>query len=338
MISAYNRELAKKATYSAPTPADRNAAASFLLDFLCIPHGMRENCSVFPVALGGTGALNLGTAFMQVQGKARLGFQKLGWAGYTSIADYFGMPTKEVSLCLEYGLGQRDLIWLQQCHNGTGLNLPEDAPLKNGTPSWVCFDLPYHGLGFLSLSHAKARVKAIKPIVRAVDAGANVIIAFSPTKVFSTFAQRPCGFVVVICQRQKDTPQVKDTMAVLSRGMGCGFKDIASMALVKLMAEKSGQEQLLRDARNNFDFLKKQTKWIQDVVAGSRLEQYFDEDYGGLFRVFDMKSGAKQRLLQDHGINVVELTPDGKKVRLNIAYIPDGDMGVQVLEYLEQEV
>jgi hypothetical protein len=118
--------------------------------------------------------------------------------------------------------------------------------------------------------------------VNLVAAGTPLVIAFGPTKIFNTFAYRPGGATLAICRSAEEADSARARMKRIERGSS-GFIDVATLALVHALADDAAG--LRRDHAAILARLAEAAADWRAHAAGTPLEQYFTDAYGGLFRI-----------------------------------------------------
>jgi aspartate/tyrosine/aromatic aminotransferase len=314
-------------SYTVADPDLLARAQSTLCDLLDLPGAVRVRTIVSWAAGGGSGALTRAIAFIRAQHPPgtfpSIVVQLDSWPGYTSVAYTHGVALEVCGVDLS-DIPPRGLLVAQTVHNGTGrlLDAAEWVPIADrfaADDRPIIVDTPYLGFDFSRLPYEEAVRRSAAPIRALAAAGAPLLVAFGPTKVFNTFAYRPGGAVLAICRSVDEASAAAARMKRIERGSS-GFMDITTLALVQAMADDAGA--LRRDHAAIMARLAEAAADWRAHAAGSALEEYFTDAYGGLFRIVPVKKGACERLAARHIHLVDASTPAMPRVRINTMGLP----------------
>lgn len=316
-------------SYTVPDPGLLAEAKDGLCELLNLPADVRARTIVSWATGGGSGAVNRAIAFVRAQHAASrfssLVVQTDSWPGYSSVAYMNGIRLEHCAVDFSE-MPPRGLVVAQTVHNGTGRLIETAAwtPLGEAFAAEdrpLIVDAPYLGFDFSRLAYREAIERSAASIAALVAAQAPVIVAFGPTKVFNTFAYRPGGATVVICRSAEEAESAQARMKRIERG-STGFIDVATLALVQAMAQNA--DDLRRDHAAILSRLAEAAADWRRHAAGSLLERYFTDAYGGLFRIVPVKAGAIERLAARH-IHIVDAsTKTASRVRINTMGLPHG--------------
>ena len=316
-------------SYTVPDPGLLAAAKNFLCEMIGLAPAVRARTIVSWATGGGSGAVSRAIAFVRAEDRgednASLIVQDDSWPGYVSVAYENGMTLQYCPIDLA-AIPARGLVIAQTVHNGTGRLLDPAVWTSLGVgfasdDRVLIVDVPYAGFDFSDRPYDEALQRSSSPVGALVAIDAPVIVAFGPTKVFNTFAYRPGGATLVICRSTEEAAAAEARMKRIERG-STGFIDVATLALVQAMAENP--EGLRRDHAAILSRLAEATGDWRRHAAGTSLERYFGESYGGLFRIVPVKADAVERLAAQH-IHVVDAsTPGAARIRINTMGLPHG--------------
>ncbi|MBZ5558935.1 MAG: aminotransferase class I/II-fold pyridoxal phosphate-dependent enzyme [Acidobacteriia bacterium] len=316
-------------SYNAPDLPRLAAAKEFLCDTIELPATVRARTVVSWATGGGSGALTRAIASIRAQHPhgeyGSLVVQTDSWPGYSSVAYTNGLRFDSCPLDFSE-IPSRGLIVAQTIHNGTGRLLDDEVWRVMGTQfasqdRALIVDFPYAGFDYGDRPYREAIHESASAIHALVDAGAPVIVAFGPTKVFNTFAYRPGGAAIVICRTADEAASADARMKRIERG-STGFIDAVTLALVQAMADNPNGLRadhaaiLTRLAEAAHD-------WRRHAV-GSPLESYFTSAFGGLFRIVPVTPGAVERLAAKHIHAVDASTASTPRIRINTMGLPHG--------------
>ncbi|NCP66916.1 hypothetical protein GW756_01260 [bacterium] len=296
------------------------AGREFLLNFLGIDD---TNLSLIPVKGGGSGAISAGISALISMGYApkSMSFSGWDWTGYDSFCYTYGLA-KLYLPSSEYSSEDPDtLMMIQTNRNGDGsrLNLERAQKIieennRLNRPSFI--DLPYFsGEDFekeiLQLFQEKAKTPTI--------------IAWSPTKIFQTFAARPGGAVIVMFPSNEMYEEHRWVQSITARGT-TGFDDAVTRELWEELAHN--QAGLKERHAHYLSIIKASTSvWKENAPAAAA--PYFDaENYGGMFRLFPAQSDTQARLA-DKNIVAVLMQYEGEyRLRVNLSgvILPSGEV------------
>ena len=279
----------------------------------------------------GTGAVQTGVETACVLNPAiqNLGIEKLGWPAYKAIAKVAKLA------CKEFGpdevISGKDILPIYQSGpmNTTGQVRGADvmvarAKAAGKDKSPVLLDRAYSGFEFARLLSSKSYDEVMRmsydlQIRPFIEEGAPFFMALSPTKAFVTFALRPCGFLLVFCPDVAKKKEVSLALGGVIRARGSSFEHPITRAFVKAMVkepesfEKEHQMALQR-------LSEAETKW-RKLVAGTKMEYLFTDQYAGLFRNPQANEGAAVSIYNEHMYPVFSKD----RCRLNATGIPSDE-------------
>jgi aromatic-amino-acid transaminase len=313
-------------SYTVPDPAVLTKAQHSLCALLAIPADVQARTVVSWPTGGGSGALTRALSFIRAQrpdAYHAMVVQRDSWPGYSSVAYTQGIAMDLCAIDLS-GLPANGIVVAQTVHNGTG-RLIEAAGwtaiaqqfAADGRP--IVLDVPYLGFDFSRLPYEEAIERSAAPIRDLISAGAALVIAFGPTKIFNTFGYRPGGATLAICRSAEEADAARARMKRIERGSS-GFIDVATLALVHALADDAAG--LRRDHAAILVRLAEAAADWRVHAAGTPLEQYFTDAYGGLFRIVAVQPGAIDRLAALHIHTVDASTPAAARVRINTMGLP----------------
>lgn len=329
-------------SYTTPAADRLTAAKAFVCDMIDLPSAVRDRTIVSWATGGGSGALNRALAFIRAQhpdaDAEPLVVQADSWPGYSSVAYAHGLALERCPLDFST-VPARGLIVAQTIHNGTGTLLGGSVWRAMGAQfaahdRALVVDAPYAGFDYCDRPYREAIRGSAAPIHALVDAGAPLVVAFGPTKVFNTFAYRPGGAAIVICRTTEEATVADARMRRIERG-STGFIDVATLALVHAMAEDP--DGLRADHAAILARLAEAADDWRRHAAGSALERYFTSAFGGLFRIVSVRSGAVDRLAARHIHLVDASTPATPRVRINTMGLPH-DRAAEIVAAVAAEV
>lgn len=317
-------------SYNAPDVQRLAAAKEFLCDIIDLPAPIRARTVVSWATGGGSGALNRAIASIRAQHPdgdyESLVVQTDSWPGYRSVAYTSGLPFESCPLDFSE-IPSRGLLVAQTIHNGTGRLV--DASVWRaigaqfaGRDRAFIVDFPYAGFDFSDRPYREALHESASAIHALVDAGAPLVVAFGPTKVFNTFAYRPGGAAIVICRTPEEAAAAEARMKRIERG-STGFIDAVTLALVQAMADNP--DGLRADHAAILARLAEAAADWRRHAAGSALERYFASTFGGLFRIVPVRPGAPgaiDRLAAQHIHAVDASTAAAPRIRINTMGLP----------------
>lgn len=296
------------------------AGRSFLLDFL----GLKDqNLSLIPVKGGGSGAISAGISALFAMGyrPKSLSFSGWDWTGYDSFCYTFGL-TKIYLLSPEYSsIDENTLLMIQTNRNGDGTRLDEQQAKKIiaennqlARPNFV--DLPY----FSGDVQEKAVLKLFQE-----TAQTPTIIAFSPTKIFQTFAARPGGVVLVLFPNEKMFADHRWVHSITARGT-TGFDDAVTRELWQEMAY---HPEILKNRQAHYLRLISTATKAWSLQAPAKAKVYFDTTkYGGMFRLFPAQADTQACLAEKNIVAVHMKHNDKHRIRVNLSGVvsPNGEL------------
>jgi aspartate/tyrosine/aromatic aminotransferase len=313
-------------SYTVAEPDTLARAQHTLCDLLDVPEDVRGRTVVSWPTGGGSGAVNRALSFIRAprpESYASMIVQRDSWPGYSSVAYAQGIALSLCDIDLS-DVPPLGIVVAQTVHNGTGRLLdpsrwPPLARQFAAADRPIVLDVPYLGFDCCSLPYADAIQRSAAPVRELIAAGTPVALAFGPTKVFNTFAYRPGGAAVVICRSADEAEAARSRMKRIERGSS-GFIDVATLALVHAMANDPGG--LRRDHGAILMRLAEARDDWRAHAAGTPLERFFTDAYGGLFRIVPVKPGAIDRLAARHIHTVDASTPSEHRVRINTMGLP----------------
>jgi aspartate/tyrosine/aromatic aminotransferase len=329
-------------SYTTPDARRLAAAKEFLCDMIDLPASVRGRTVVSWATGGGSGAVNRAIAFIRAQHPGgdyeSLIVQADSWPGYASVA--YGNRLAFEHCPIDFSeIPAQGLIVAQTIHNGTGRLVDPSIWRAIGArfaaqDRALVVDTPYAGFDQCDRPYREAIRESAAAIHALVDAGAPVVVAFGPTKVFNTFGYRPGGAAIVICRTGEEAASAEARMTRIERG-STGFIDVATLALVHAMAERA--EALRADHAAILARLAEAAHDWRRHAAGSALEHHFTSEFGGLFRVVPVRPGAVDRLAGRH-IHVVDASvPATPRIRVNTMGLPH-DRAAEIVAVVAAEV
>jgi len=313
-------------SYTVPDPDVLTRAQQALCDLLAIPADVRARTVVSWATGGGSGALTRALSFIRAERRdayPSMVVQRDSWPGYSSVAYTQGMAMDLCPTDLS-DLPARGIVVAQTVHNGSGqlIEAARWSPIARQFVTGdraIVLDVPYLGFDFSRLPYDEAIAGSASPICDLIAAGAALVIAFGPTKIFNTFAYRPGGATLAICRTAEEADAARARMKRIERGSS-GFIDVATLALVHALADNAAG--LRRDHAAILARLAEAAADWRTHAAGTPLEQYFTDVYGGLFRIVAVKPGAIDRLAERHIHTVDASTAAEVRVRINTVGLP----------------
>lgn len=304
-------------SYQPIDPQSVQGATQFLIRFL----GLHPDLvGVVPAKGGGSGAISVGIAVLKTMGfRPRYGaFSAWDWTGYESFCAAHGLEKIRLD-SNHYDCQEPDAImFLQTNRNGDGTRLTADQALQIielnnqlGRPNFI--DLPY----FTGSEEEKAVLRLFQE--RATQ---PTIIAWSPTKIFQTFAARPGGGVIVLYPNQTACNELNWAGGVAARGT-TGFDDAVTRELWEAMA--TDQTELLARHKHYLETVKTATEcWQRN--APSDYKSYFDKRfYGGMFRLFPAEADTQEIMAAQNIVPVLMHKEAEYKIRVNICGVVESD-------------
>lgn len=307
-------------SYQPIDPQTSKQATDFLLSFLGLEN---RNLNVVPAKGGGSGAISVGIAVLRSMGyRPTFGaFSHWDWTGYESFCSAQGLE-KKYMLTNEYDLQEPDAVMFVQTNrngDGTRLTLEKAKALidlnnRLKRPNFV--DLPY----FTGSEEERSVLKLFQETSQV-----PTIIAWSPTKIFQTFAARPGGAVIVLHPDEAHFEALGWVGGVAARGT-TGFDDAVTRELWEAMAF---DQTALRDRHQHYlRTVQTATEcWRRNAPAD--FSTYFDDDlYGGMFRLFPAKADSQKLMAAANIVPVLMQNGDDYKVRINLCGVvqPDGTL------------
>ena len=304
--------------YGPIKPEIMQAGSEFLTQFLGLS---KQNISLIPTKGGGSGAIATGIAAVRAMGyrPQALGFSPWDWAGYESFCAAQGL---EKSYLPESGYTTEDtdtLLLVQTNRNGAGtrLGLKEaEALIKENNdqqrPNFI--DLPY----FTGTAEEKAVLNLFQS-----QAEQPTVMAWSPTKIFQTFAERPGGVVLILWPNNDWQQRFAWLPGAIARGT-TGFDDATTRELWRQMAE---DPQSLQAKHQHYLAVIKTATELWRSQAPAPAQSYFDDaQYGGMFRLFPADEDAQARLAAENIVAVLMNYEQEYRIRVNICGLiqPDG--------------
>jgi aspartate/tyrosine/aromatic aminotransferase len=318
-------------SYTVAEPETLARAQHALCELLDIPAEVRPRTVVSWPTGGGSGALTRGLSFIRAQrpdAYPSMVVQRDSWPGYSAVAYTQAIAMDLCAVDLS-DLPTRGIVVAQTVHNGTGrlIEAARWTPIARqfaADDRPIVLDVPYLGFDFSRLPYDEAIRRSAAPIRDLVAAGTALVIAFGPTKIFNTFAYRPGGATLAICRSAEEADAARARMKRIERGSS-GFIDVATLALVHALADDA--DGLRRDHAAILARLAEAAADWRAHAAGTLLEPYFTDVYGGLFRIIPVKPGAIDRLAAQHIHTVDASTPTDARVRINTMGLPRARAG-----------
>jgi aspartate/tyrosine/aromatic aminotransferase len=329
-------------SYTVAEPETLARAQHALCELLDIPADVRPRTVVSWPTGGGSGALTRALSFIRAQAPdayPALVVQRDSWPGYSSVAYTQGIALDLCAIDLS-DLPARGIVVAQTVHNGSGRLIEAErwgalARQFAADDRPIVLDVPYLGFDFSRLPYDEAIAQSAAPIRVLIAANAPLVLAFGPTKIFNTFAYRPGGATLVICRSADEAEAARARMKRIERGSS-GFIDVATLALVQALADDAAG--LRRDHAAILVRLAEAAADWRAHAAGTPLERYFTDAYGGLFRIVPVKPGAIDRFAARHIHTVDASTPTEARVRINTMGLPHARAGEIVADVAAEVV
>lgn len=304
-------------SYQPIDPQTFKQASEFLLGFLGLKN---KNLNVVPAKGGGSGAISVGIAVLRSMGyRPQFGaFSAWDWTGYESFCSAQGLEKKYMETD-EYDLEDPDaLVFIQTNRNGNGTRLTLEKAealieLNNRLERPNFIDLPY----FTGSEEERSVLKLFQE-----KSQVPTIIAWSPTKIFQTFAARPGGAVIVIHPNEAHFEALGWAGGVAARGT-TGFDDAVTRELWEAMA--FDQSELKQRHQHYLQTVQTATEcWRRNAPAD--FETYFDDAlYGGMFRLFPAQAETQKLMAAENIVPVLMQNGETYKVRVNICGVVQAD-------------
>ena len=307
-------------SYQPIDPQTFTQAKSFLLDLLGLKD---ENLSVIAAKGGGSGSISVGIAVLRAMGyrPSAGSFSHWDWTGYESFCSAQGLDKVYLETS-EYTSDNADaLVFLQTNRNGAGTRLglseAEQIIIENNRlkrPNFI--DLPY----FTGTEEERAVLRLFQE-----KSAVPTIIAWSPTKIFQTFAARPGGALIVIHPDEEHFQDLGWTSGVAARGT-TGFDDAVTRELWEAMA--FDQDTLKERHQHYLSTVQTATTCWRDN-APDWAQSYFDDaQFGGMFRLFPAKADTQDLMADQNIVPVLMQSQDEYRVRVNLCGVvrPDGNL------------
>ncbi len=206
------------------------------------------------------------------------------------------------------------LMMIQTNRNGAGTRLSleqakgiieENNRLER--PSFI--DLPY----FSGTKEEQAVLQLFQKTAKT-----PTIIAWSPTKIFQTFAARPGGVVFVLFPTEAMHESHSWIQSITARGT-TGFDDAVTRELWEELAHN--QAGLEERHAHYLEIIKTATEcWRKQ--APEKAKCYFDDEhYGGMFRLFPAQADTQARLAEKNIVAVSMQYQDEYRLRVNLSGI-----------------
>ncbi|MBN1561411.1 hypothetical protein JW998_14245 [candidate division KSB1 bacterium] len=276
----------------------------------------------------GTGAVQSAVQLALLQNPAynTIGIQELGWPAHKAIARLARVRYQEFP---QDAVMPPGILPLYQSGplNTTGLvpgaQLVQTRAAAAATSGeYIVLDRAYSGFEFARLIDSDSFDTIMRrsfelQLLPFLDAGVPLSIAISPTKVFITFAFRPCGLLLVYTPDKSRAEDMTQALNATIRARGSSFEHPITRAFAKAMindlpaleAEQTAAFRRLADAE----------KLWGELVCGTTIEELFSERYAGLFRNPLVKEDAPAAIYGSHLYPVF----DQGRCRLNITGIPE---------------
>jgi hypothetical protein len=289
----------------------------FLLNFLGFGD---HNLTLVPAKGGGSGAISVGIAALRAMGYRPNGaaFSHWDWTGYESFCTAQGLE-KNYLPSNNYDSTEPDtLMFLQTNRNGDGTRMSlaeakEIIKLNNRLQRPNFIDLPY----FTGSDEEKKVLQLFQS-----EATEPTIVAWSPTKIFQTFADRPGGVVLILHPNKEHFDDLQWVGGVSARGT-TGFDDAVTRELWEAMA--TDQTTLQHKHAHYLQTIQTATEcWRKNAPDWAQL--YFDdENYGGMFRLFPAQSDTQQLMAASNIVPVLMQSEGEFKIRVNLCGVVQAD-------------
>ncbi len=276
----------------------------------------------------GTGAVQTAVqaAVALWPGLATAAVEALGWPAYKPISAMARLAFKEVPP--DSVVAEETVVPIYQSGpmNTTGqvcgaevVKARAESASHGKQP--VILDRAYSGFEFARLAGEESYDRIMqmsyeRQVAPFLDAGANVLIALSPTKTFVSFALRPCGMLLVFCPDPAADAKVASTLNSVLRARGSSFEHPVTRAFAKAMAKD--RPRLEADHESVLRRLAEAEQLWKNLVRGTKIEYLFSDCYAGLFRNTKASEGAEARIFDRH---IYPVFGNGR-CRLNVTGIP----------------
>lgn len=282
-----------------------------------------DKTTVIPAKGGGSGAISCGIAALRSLGyrPASAAFSHWDWTGYDSFCTAQGLEKHLLDTNSYLHEDPNTIVFLQTNRNadGTRLNLERAEAiieLNNRLKRPNFIDLPY----FTASEEERAVLQLF-----AEKSEQPTIVAWSPTKIYQTFASRPGGVVFLLHPTSDHKKDLGWVGGVTARGT-TGFDDATTRELWADLAHN--QSDLTRRHQHYLEVVKIATKvWRANTPEWA--QNYFDDTlYGGMFRLFPAEADTQAKMAAQNIVPVLMQSGDEYKVRVNLCGInkPDGSV------------
>jgi len=258
-----------------------------------------------------------------------LGIEELGWPAYKAIAKVARLGVKEFPM---NGLIEGDdLLPIYQAGpmNTTGYvqsaeTVQARANAAAASNKLLILDRAYSGFEFARLIKTesydavmrKSYERQVKPFI---EQGVTFAMALSPTKAFVTFALRPCGFLLVYTPDAARNQEVNNALNLAVRARGSSFEHSITRAFAKALVNDLGH--LEEEHRQALARLADAEVIWSKLAKGTPIEQYYTEQYAGLFRNLKTREGGDVAIYNEHIYPVL----DSGRCRQNVTGISDDE-------------
>ncbi len=300
-----------------------------VLSWQRIPERYWDRFFLAPPSDAGTGAVKTAVELELMLNPKQdiLGFEKLGWPAYKTIANVARVKWKE---CEQDGvIGKESVLPVYQAGpmNTTGKVRSKDviarrAETAKKTDKRIVLDRAYSGFEFAGQLESASYDHVMRSSYELqlepfIESGTGFSAAVSPTKAFGTFALRPCGFLLVYCPDQAQHKTITTALNTVIRARGSAFEHPVTRAFIKAMINDLAR--LEKEHRNALLRLAGAAKMWGTLTKDTPMAPLFTEKYAGLFRNPLAKEGAAESIYNEHLYPVLS----GERCRLNVTGIPD---------------
>ncbi|MBF0289266.1 MAG: aminotransferase class I/II-fold pyridoxal phosphate-dependent enzyme [SAR324 cluster bacterium] len=279
----------------------------------------------------GTGAVKSAVELTLLQNPSfhTLGIQALGWPAYKTIAKLAHLQCQEFAE--DSIIAEPNTLPVYQAGplNTTGRVCQKDiiearAKTAAETNTPVVLDRAYSGFEFTRLIPSKSyddimRMSYELQIQPFIEQGTSFSLAISPTKVFVTFALRPCGLLLVFCPETKPNQELTNSLNMTMRARGSSFEHVTTRAFTKALVQD-----LPRLEEEHHGALKRlaeaEAGW-RKLVEGTPIDYLYSEQYAGLFRNPKANDDAAVHIYNEH---IYPVFAQGR-CRQNVTGIPDDE-------------
>ena len=294
-------------------------------------------------AVGGTGALYLGGAFLVQEVTKNIAIPNSTWPNHKaiferagcSVLSYFyynreirGFDCESMKASLRQ-LPERTAVVLQAvCHNPTGCDPTLDewkeiSKVMLERKLIPFFDCAYQGLGD-GLVEDGAAVRLFK------EEGHEMLVAYSCAKNFSLYCQR-VGALFIVNEGEKTKYRVASQMKRIIRAIYSNPPAHGARVAAHLLNDPSLKKEWEGDLRKMRDRLKRMRKGLAEklVRESKAMDFQFLQKHKGMFSFLDLEPGVAQKMIDQFAIYMIG------NGRINVSGLTDENMGRVVSSLVE---